>query len=622
MRAASGNTTPPQGHTVRHKNRFTGSAWARAYFSPRPVLRNGLTLLAAALAVFVTLLGVNTSISIIELDVGGVDNALVATALFLVFSVFAAAFFEVLSVKRLDILLMGALAAYVPVISFTGGVDLFAEILPLGTDDVRLATFIRIVKNLPALLSGVMVFWAAQWLLGTGYRVQDDDDPIAALVPQSLEAVVRAEALNAYWVLIIAAVNVSIALALILMAAGFDPSKALRFCSIVSLACGLALLVRSFLQMRKDDANVIDTGLRACDIIITAAWGSLSWFARDSQDTASLALILVGLLVGGVTIGFLSARRPYPAYISLICLFFPLWLNLVLAQPPEWFFFLVASIIAGIFCFILAEGLRRQYLQNVATRVALQEANMELAQMMVKARAEYDERERLLQRVGHDLRQPILALGFFIGRLDGGTDGNALDRAKKCLKAANTVMDNLTQLRSSGEAMPTSTLTLRPVKLDTLFAQMESEFGWLAAQKRLKFSVRTTRLAVHGNHGALERVVRNLLSNAVRVTAHGGVLLAARKRGSSVEIVVADTGPGMDAASPPSTPRPPQTNHHRGESGLGLSIVRELTAEMSGRVTIRSAANRGTVITITLPSAPSIKSDALTPDPAGQLNAV
>jgi CheY-like chemotaxis protein len=143
--------------------------------------------------------------------------------------------------------------------------------------------------------------------------------------------------------------------------------------------------------------------------------------------------------------------------------------------------------------------------------------------------------------------------------------------------------------------------------------------------KRLTLRTVPSSATVATDPELLDRILRNLLANAVSYTASGGILLGCRRSGDSVRIIVADTGPGI--------PEPQQ--HHIFEEfyqvgnperdrsrgfGLGLAIVRRIADMLEHPISVRSATGKGSVFSVTVPlaAAPSDCAPTAHPTPASR----
>jgi signal transduction histidine kinase/CheY-like chemotaxis protein len=243
-----------------------------------------------------------------------------------------------------------------------------------------------------------------------------------------------------------------------------------------------------------------------------------------------------------------------------------------------------------------------------------------LAQMREsKEHAEAANRSKstFLAAASHDLRQPIHALGLYMAalsdeHLDSGQQ-DLMQRMKTSLAALETMFNALLDVsRMDAGAVVAHR---RPFALAPMLHRLAEEFAPLAAQKGLRLSV---RVAPHpaGLHALsdpmlVERIVLNLLGNALKYTAAGGVLLSCRLRGAEHRwrIEVWDTGPGIAARDRERVFEEfyqvgnPERDRNSG-LGLGLSIVRRLTDLLGHRLELVSVPARGTRFVLDLPSTP------------------
>jgi CheY-like chemotaxis protein/anti-sigma regulatory factor (Ser/Thr protein kinase) len=143
-------------------------------------------------------------------------------------------------------------------------------------------------------------------------------------------------------------------------------------------------------------------------------------------------------------------------------------------------------------------------------------------------------------------------------------------------------------------------------RLQPLFTRLDAAFAPQAERKDLRLRAAPTRLAVRSDPVLVERILLNLLSNAVRYTEHGGVLIGCRRRGSRVRIEVWDSGIGIAPEHRQTIFQEfyqvgnPERDRHKG-LGLGLAIAARLARLLGSRIDVRSQSGRGSVFAIELP---------------------
>lgn len=235
-----------------------------------------------------------------------------------------------------------------------------------------------------------------------------------------------------------------------------------------------------------------------------------------------------------------------------------------------------------------------------------------------------------LAAASHDLRQPAHALGLYLAALRGQTLSEAqtelVERMSDAAAALDTMFNALLDIsRIDANAVD---VQRQPFELQPMLHRLADEFSQQAADKGLRLSVRVSgaagRLRAYSDPMLVERIVRNLLDNAVKYTRSGGVLLGCRKAGGATpgwRIQVFDTGPGIAesdrervfeeffqldpaaraSAANGSTRGGPDGSPGHG-LGLGLSIVRRLSSLLGHALSLKSTPGRGTCMAIDLPA--------------------
>lgn len=215
---------------------------------------------------------------------------------------------------------------------------------------------------------------------------------------------------------------------------------------------------------------------------------------------------------------------------------------------------------------------------------------------------------RFLAAASHDLRQPVAAIGLMVSLMREQIASPALramtDRVDGALESMERLLKGLLDL--SRLESQTTKVRLQVVPLQGLFDGMAWHEAEAAAAKGIALRFRPTRLAVKSDPVLLEQVLRNLVSNAVRYTERGGVLVAARRRGPhEVWVQVWDTGVGIAASDQSSifeefVQLNPQSSPGERGLGLGLSIVKRSAAMLGHGVTLRSQPGRGSCFSVSM----------------------
>ncbi len=256
---------------------------------------------------------------------------------------------------------------------------------------------------------------------------------------------------------------------------------------------------------------------------------------------------------------------------------------------------------------------------------ALQRTNVELEMMVAErtralesAKSEADlanrSKTRFLAAATHDLLQPLNAARLFSAALAEDTDSagkrETLTHIDASLVSAEDMLNALLDIsKLEAGAMPTE---IAAVPLAPMFEALAREFGVMAEQAGLTLTIRPTTLAVTSDAKLLRRVVQNLVSNAIRYTETGKILVGARRRGDAVVIEVWDTGIGIPAAKQMTIfeefQRLGATDRQGRKSvGLGLATVDHIVRVLGHTIALCSVPGRGSRFQLSLPHTQAAK---------------
>ncbi len=231
----------------------------------------------------------------------------------------------------------------------------------------------------------------------------------------------------------------------------------------------------------------------------------------------------------------------------------------------------------------------------------VRDATAELLGQKLAAEAAVKAKSRFLAAASHDLRQPLHALTLLIAALrDAVPDGEA-GRLARHIEASATAMESLLNALLDLSKLDAGVVEARPhcFPVSAVFHQLANQFLPVAQAREIRLSFAPSSLWVNSDPILVERILGNLISNALRYTEHGGVLIGARRIGrDKLRLEVWDSGKGI--------PHEFQTRifeeyfqlenpeRHRDKGlGLGLAIVSRLVQLLGSRVEVRSQPGRG-----------------------------
>ena len=367
-------------------------------------------------------------------------------------------------------------------------------------------------------------------------------------------------------------------------------------------------------------------------VLLTAAgWGTAVWlFYRHGSAFHVIGLILIVYcyMLGGVQL-MATQPRINLAFLSLGML--PIIVRVAIDRDDPYRFQL-----AGILLLLygLTLMLSTVYRRAAESTIRLKVKTERLAAQLKIEKADADAARRAAEvanraktqffaAASHDLRQPLHALGLFAEALRQRSHD---EQAVQLVNSINHSVDALEGLFSE---------LLDSTKIDTggvepqaanfpvgdLFRRLRLHFEPTAFEKGLSLRFRGESQHAFADPVLVDRILRNLLSNAIRYTVDGSVLVCCRRRGDKLLLQVWDTGVGIKPREQDRifeefyqvSSEVVLEPHQRKGLGLGLAIVKRLAALMSAPLTMRSRPEHGTVFTLELPAGRAVRSDAVAP---------
>ena len=346
-----------------------------------------------------------------------------------------------------------------------------------------------------------------------------------------------------------------------------------------------------------------------------------------SQDLPNSGLLAgIWLAAAGLAAPLVSASRP-AIYLWLLPAVMPLLFALALYGSGE---ALVLAAAGSIFLLLL---LRLMLEQNdaLAAGLAARFRNEDLVEQLrtqveLAARAN-QEKTRFLASAVHDLRQPLHALGLFCAALDRSLRGiperPLIKNMMSSIEALDTSFGAMLDISRLDAGVVQPAPQSFPVR--DLFRRLYQQFGGDAETRDISLRFRAARRTVHSDPQLLERVLANLVQNALRYTPQGGVLVAARRHGPDVALEVWDTGVGIAPEQRELIFEEfyqidnPERDRSRG-LGMGLAIVRRLCNLLGHSLQVHSRPGRGSMFRVVVPigsphdpSQPSLEAETRPP---------
>ena len=238
----------------------------------------------------------------------------------------------------------------------------------------------------------------------------------------------------------------------------------------------------------------------------------------------------------------------------------------------------------------------------------IREATADLATKKDMAERANQAKSRFFAAASHDLRQPLHALSLFVAALKSRNQQPEAQTLIDNIEASTAAMELLFNSLLDISRLDAGTIEAHPVhfSLKKLLLDLEQQFRALATEKQLQLRFRPCDVTLYSDPMLIERILVNLIANAIRYTDDGGILVACRRRGRMVRLSVIDTGRGIPPDQQESVFQEfvqlhnPARDRSKG-LGLGLAIVSRLGRLLGHRVNLRSRPGHGSMFSIDIP---------------------
>lgn len=354
-------------------------------------------------------------------------------------------------------------------------------------------------------------------------------------------------------------------------------------------------------------------------------WGSIGILFFSPENT--VVTVFICIVLAGMTGGSVASQSSFlPSYYA-----FSLPTVLPFALRSFAHGDALFSILGVLSLFLLgvnlaySRNLQRTVRESVALRFENTELIAQLRQEKERAESASRSKSQFLAAASHDLRQPTHALGLYIATLrslcsaptvradEVGGVANKLQNALKGLVQLLDVLLDISKLDAGVVKVKQEVFDVQEM-LETL----DQQFAAVAIEQKLRFTVRPSSVLVRTDRSLLHSILANFISNALRYTEHGKILVGVRHRGDFIEIQVLDTGIGIAQEHSDLIFREfyqigNVARRREHGLGLGLAIVKR-TADLLGvHVLMHSIPQRGSVFSVSLPivAAPSKQTSAV-----------
>lgn len=389
--------------------------------------------------------------------------------------------------------------------------------------------------------------------------------------------------------------------------------------------CYAVLPTSLYIAYRNATGAVPDVRAWQRRYVLMAFFTALSWGGAGVllyvPQSPLLQIFLGGVLFTSAASVLVTTFAYTPGYYAAIV---PILLPLTVRYAAAGGMVDLAMAGVIILCFLMFSYLQHGLNKGLAESLRLRFEREALAVELGKKNSEIEKaslaKSRFLAAASHDLRQPMHAQRLFLAELDARLsdpqDKAVVSHVRRSMESMEDLLNGLLDISKLDAGVVEPDLLAFPIQ--PMLDRIQDEYSALMTQKGLRYRVADCRHAVYSDPALLERMLRNLVHNAMRYTTSGAVMVACRRRSAMLEIEVRDSGPGI----PHEKQRQifeefiqldnPERRRDKGV-GLGLAIVARLAQLLDHVVEVRSRPGAGSTFLVRVPLADkSIQAERVT----------
>ena len=318
-------------------------------------------------------------------------------------------------------------------------------------------------------------------------------------------------------------------------------------------------------------------------------------------------MMLVMLGMGSAAIGAVVAYRP-AIWTWLLPLLLPLPVLLLWFEGPVHNALAIFSLAYVGVNLAFAFGQNELLVKALKAQFDNAELVTQLRHQMTLATEADREKSRFVASASHDLRQPMHALGLFASalekRLAGTSEAPLVGNLNRCIESLDRSFNAMLDISKLDAGVVEPQVQSFPIR--DVFRRLHMHFAGQAEGAGLHLRLKPGGKLVTSDPQLLERILSNLIQNAIKYTRDGGIVVVARTQGSNVNIEVWDTGIGIPEQELPKVfdefyqLHNPERDRNRG-LGMGLAIVKRLALLLKHPLTVASTVGKGTMVRISVP---------------------
>jgi len=352
--------------------------------------------------------------------------------------------------------------------------------------------------------------------------------------------------------------------------------------------------------------------------VATASWGMAGVLFFHPESFVYQSLLLISLAMGSAAITATSTAYS-PTFYPVVMMLLPLSLRLLYEGGVIYQILAAAMWVFTAMLFFLHRNSHLAFASNLQLRFHNEALAKQLTVQKNLAEQANIAKSKFLAAASHDLRQPLHALGLFLGELherieDPDARSRLMSRMYLSVESMTDLFNALLDISrfDAGMIKP----EWRSFYANEVLEDLRREYALRAQDKGLSFRCMPCSVVIRSDPLLLRRMLRNLIENAIRYTKSGGILLGCRRGEGFVDFQVWDTGIGIAEHNLEEIFKEfhqlhnPERDRQKG-LGLGLSVVQQLAGILGHELSVRSDPGKGSLFSVRIPLGTSGDADSL-----------
>lgn len=380
--------------------------------------------------------------------------------------------------------------------------------------------------------------------------------------------------------------------------------------SFTLLAISFYYIIKSQnIKIHTENFTYLNNILLFVAIIHGLLWGTLSILFNDPNSFQNNLLLALTLLLVITQIAAITAMNKRVFFFATTPILIPLILmNIIFNTEKLQFEIAIVCSLYFMICYFFYNNVHNSLINSVKYKIINSQLTQQLTDKVQNANESNSNKSRFLAAASHDLRQPIHAQTLLIEELIERVDDPNLINLIRDIKISTNALHELFDAIMDISKLDNDKIVpkIENFQLHELLDTIALEFKSIANTKQLRFEIIAPTLNIKSDRNLLMRIIQNLVSNAIRYTEKGSVLITTRIRGDFIRIEVRDSGIGISKDQQQAIFKefyqvPSRKIENTNGLGIGLSIVQRLSKLLNHELEIISDIDRGSTFAVMVP---------------------